>query len=53
MVALIIAGVMGILFSLYVAIGTPNMVHVSMSVVRADYCTMRIILHQTRTILSL
>jgi hypothetical protein len=39
MVALIIAGVMGILFSLYVAIGTPNMVHVSMSVVRADYCT--------------
>jgi len=40
MVALIIAGVMGILFSLYVAIGTPNMVHVSMRVVRADYCTM-------------
>jgi hypothetical protein len=39
MVALIIAGVIGILFSLYVAIGTPNMVHVSMSVVRADYCT--------------
>jgi hypothetical protein len=39
MVALIIAGVMGILFSLYVAIGTPNMVHVRMSVVRADYCT--------------
>jgi hypothetical protein len=38
MVALIIAGVMGILFSLYVAIA-PDMVHVSMSVVRADYCT--------------
>ncbi len=39
MVALIIAGVMGVLFSLYVAIGSPDMVHVSMSVVRADYCT--------------
>jgi hypothetical protein len=38
MVALIIAGVMGILFSLYVAIA-PDMVHVRMSVVRADYCT--------------
>ncbi len=38
-VAIIIAGVMGILFSLYVAIGTPDMVHVSMSIVRADYCT--------------
>ncbi len=39
MIAIIIAGVMGILFSLYVAIGTPDRVHVNMSVVRADYCT--------------